>query len=150
MSIIKEFREFISRGNVIDMAVGVVIGTAFKSIVDSLVNGIIMPAVGMLLANIDFSDLKTVLKPAVGEQAEVALLWGSVIQAILNFLIIALVIFLAIKAVNQLHKKMADALTHKQEVAAEPEAPAAPTEAELLADILAELRSQHGQIVPKD
>lgn len=106
----KEFKEFIMRGNVIDLAVGVVIGGAFSAIVNSLVNDIIMPVIGRLLAGVDFTDLKYVLTNAVVEggevvQPEVAIRYGALIQTIVNFLIIALVIFLVIKGINKLKRQ---------------------------------------------
>lgn len=136
MGLIKEFKEFISRGSVIDMAVGVVIGGAFKEIVDSLVSNIIMPVIGVITAGIDFSQIKTVLRAAEGENPEVAILWGLFIEAIISFLLIALVIFLLLKGINRLRKK--------QETAEAVEAAAAgPSDTELLADILLELKKKN-------
>ena len=100
-----EFKQFISRGNVIDMAVGVIIGTAFTAIVNSLVKEVIMPFVGWLIGGINFSDFKIVLSPAVGETPEVAILYGSFLNQIINFLIIAFVVFVMVKAINSLHRK---------------------------------------------
>ena len=139
MSITKEFKAFIMRGNVIDMAVGVVIGAAFKAIVDALVNNIIMPGIGFLLAGIDFSDIQTVLRAAEGDQPSVAIQWGLFIQAIINFLIIALVIFFAVKAINSMRERF-DRMRGIEEAE---EAPAGPSEAELLSEILDELRRQN-------
>lgn len=136
MGLIKEFKEFISRGSVIDMAVGVVIGGAFKEIVDSLVSNIIMPVIGVITAGIDFSHIKTVLRAAEGDNPEVAILWGMFIEAIISFLLIALVIFLLLKGINRLRKK--------QETADAVEAAAAgPSDTELLADILLELKKKN-------
>lgn len=109
MSIFKEFREFISRGNVIDLAVGVVIGSAFTSIVDAIVKGILMPVVGLFTGGINFADKKLVLRPAVttadGKQIpENALLYGDVIQAVISFLIVAFAIFLLIKGINNIRR----------------------------------------------
>lgn len=101
--IVAEFKEFIAQGNVIDLAVGVIIGGAFKSIVDSLVSDIIMPLIGMLTGNIDFS--KRVLKIGEGEDAAIVC-WGSFLTAILNFLIMAIVIFLIVKAINTVSSKV--------------------------------------------
>ena len=84
----EEFKEFIMRGNVIDMAVGVVVGGAFKAVVDSLVNDIIMPPLGLLIGGVDFSDMKIVLKEAAGETPEVAINIGLLINTIISFLII--------------------------------------------------------------
>ncbi len=129
---IKEFKEFISRGNVIDMAVGVVVASAFSAVINSLVQNIIMPIIGYMLAGIDFSNLKIVLTPAVGETPEVAIGYGILIQTIISFLFISLAVFLLIKAVNKLRKP----------APVVEEEPAAPTEAELLTEILDELRKK--------
>jgi large conductance mechanosensitive channel len=112
---IKEFREFIMRGNVIDLAVAVIIGTAFTAIINSLVNDIIMPIIGVLLGGVDF----TTLAITVGE-AQIT--YGNFIQAIINFLLIALVLFLIVRSINR--------MSRKKEVA--PEAPPAPTAEEVL------------------
>ncbi len=131
---LKEFKEFALKGNVMDMAVGVVIGGAFGKIVTSLVQDLMMPILGFLTAGVDFSDLKLVLSPAgvneAGEEvAEAAILYGNFIQTTIDFIIIAFSIFLAIKMINKLRRK--------QEVVEEaaPAAPAAPTEADLLTEI---------------
>lgn len=109
----KEFKEFALKGNVIDLAVAVIIGGAFGKIVSSLVNDIIMPAISALLGGISFADLKYVITPASGDVAEVAILYGAFIQAIVDFLIIAFSIFLFVKLLSSRKKK-------------EPEAPPAP------------------------
>lgn len=120
-----EFKEFAMKGNVIDMAVGVVIGGAFGKIVTSLVSDIIMPLVGALCGGLSFTDWKWVVKQAVVEggevvKPEVALTWGNFLQVIFDFIIIALCIFAVIKGINK-----AKALSEKKEEApAEPEAPA--------------------------
>lgn len=103
----KEFKEFVARGNVIDMAVGIVLGTAFKAIIDSLVADIIMPIVGLLLSDISLADMKYVFKPAIIEAGEVikpelALNYGNLLQMIVNFLIIALCVFIVIKGINRM------------------------------------------------
>lgn len=100
-----EFKEFIARGNVVDMAVGVIIGGAFKAIADSLVNDIIMPLVSILTGGLDFSAWKWVLKEAVGETPEIAVNYGALIAAILSFVIVAFAIFCMVKALNSLHRK---------------------------------------------
>lgn len=87
---LKEFKEFALKGNVIDLAVGVIIGGAFGKIVSSLVNDILMPVIGVILGGVSFIDLKYVITPASGDIAEVAILYGSFIQAIIDFLIIVL------------------------------------------------------------
>ena len=102
---LKEFREFIARGNVVDLAVGVIIGGAFGAIVKSLVDGVIMPPIGLLTGGIDFSQLKIVLKPASGKAAEVAIAYGAFINTIVTFLIVAFVIFLVVKAVNNMRRR---------------------------------------------
>ena len=128
---LKEFRDFAMRGNVIDMAVGVVIGTAFGKIVSSVVADIIMPPVGLLIGGVNFSDLKITLKEAVmkgGAEVTpaVTLNYGNFIQTTLDFIIIALAIFLLVKGMNALNKK-------KKE---EPKAPAAPpADIQLLTEI---------------
>ncbi len=120
MGFFKEFKEFAVRGNVVDMAVGVVMGGAFGAIVTSFVNDIIMPPLGKLIGNVNFSELKYVLSEAVVENGEIvkpeaAIMWGQFIQTIVSFLIIALAIFTVIKGINSLKKK-------------EEAAPAAPSE----------------------
>ncbi len=112
MAIIKEFKEFAMRGNVIDMAVGVVIGAAFGKIISSLVDDIIMPLVGVATGGMNFTDYKFVIKQAVIDgatqevlQPEVTLNWGTWVQTIVDFLIVAFCIFLAIKAINQLKRE---------------------------------------------
>lgn len=133
MAIIKELKEFMMRGNVVDMAVGVIVGGAFGQIVNSLVNDIIMPPIGVLLDGVDFKDLKFVIKEAYVNTAgtampEVSLNYGSFVQVVINFIIISTVIFFVIKGINTLQSK-------KEEVA--PPAPAGPTKEEVL---LAEIR----------
>ena len=116
MSLIKEFKEFAMRGNVIDMAVGVVIGAAFGKIISSLVDDIIMPLVGVATGGINFTDYKWVIQQAVIDgqtqeilKPEVTMNWGSWVQTIVDFIIVAFCIFLAIKAINQLKRKEAQA-----------------------------------------
>ncbi|MCZ6133736.1 large conductance mechanosensitive channel protein MscL [Campylobacter ureolyticus] len=105
MSFIKEFKEFAVRGNVIDMAVGVVIGSAFGKIVSSLVSDVMMPVIGVITGGINFTDFKIVLKEAHGEVAAVTLNYGSFIQTTIDFIIIAFCIFVAIKAINKLERE---------------------------------------------
>jgi large conductance mechanosensitive channel len=100
----QEFKTFVLRGNVLDLAVGVVIGAAFGKIVSSLVGDVIMPPVGVLLGGVDFSQLGWVLKPAVGDKPAVVLGIGKFIQAIVDFLVIAFVIFLVVKAANRMQR----------------------------------------------
>ena len=126
----KEFKQFILRGNVMDLAVGVVIATAFTAIVNSLVKDIIMPCVGMLTSGIDFSSLKVVLKAAVLDPAtqeiltpEVAIGFGLFINAVIQFVIIAFVIFLVVKGINKARTTFEQKLKKEQaeEAAKEPE-----------------------------
>ncbi len=109
---ITEFKEFISRGNVVDLAVGLIIGSAFTAIVTSLVNNIIMPAVGMITGGIDFSNLKIVLKEAVvgadgliDPTTEVAIGYGTFISTIINFILVALSVFILIKVIGKFRRK---------------------------------------------
>ena len=105
----KEFKEFISKGNVMDLAVGVIIGGAFGKIVTSLVNDIFMPIIGVLIGNMDFSDLQIKLGTPVEGVEQAAIRYGAFIQEIVNFLIIALCIFVFIKVVTSLQKKKEEA-----------------------------------------
>ena len=109
MGMVSEFKEFVARGNVVDLAVGVVIGAAFGKIVSALVDGIVMPLVGVALGGASVSDWKYVLKPATvdaagNKVAEVAIAYGTFIQAAIDFLLIAFVIFLFLKAYNRVRK----------------------------------------------
>ncbi len=126
MGMIEEFRTFIARGNVVDLAVGVIIGAAFGKIVTSLVEQVVMPPIGLLLGRVDFSELKWVLapeNPATEAVEEVAIQYGAFINTLIQFVIVAFVIFLMVKLVNRL----------RREKAAEPDAaPAAPTPTEAL------------------
>ena len=110
----KEFKEFISRGNVMDMAVGIIIGGAFTAIVSSMVADIITPIIGMLMGGVDFSSLAVTVGSA-------NLTYGNFIQAIINFLLVAWVLFMIVKAMNKMKRK-------EEEKPAEPEAPAEPPE----------------------
>jgi len=121
-----EFKSFAMRGNVIDMAVGIVIGGAFGKIVSSFVNDVLMPPIGMMMGGVDFSDLAVVLQEASGDVAAVTLNYGSFVQTVVDFLIIAFAIFMVIKAMNNMKKKEEEA----------PEAPPKPSaEVELLTEI---------------
>ncbi len=101
----KEFKKFIMRGNVVDLAVGVIIGGAFSKIVSSLVNDLIMPLLGLILGKVNFSDLKYIIRPATEGVAELAIRYGAFLQSVIDFLIIALSIFLIIKLLASLKKK---------------------------------------------
>jgi len=136
MSIISEFREFIARGNVIDLAVGVIVGAAFNDIVKSLVDNVVMPPIGMLLSGIDFSRLEWVLKvddPATQANELVAIQYGLFVNASIKFLIVAWVIFLLVKGINALRRQDAES-------PAEPTAP--PPQEALLIEIRDLLKAQ--------
>jgi large conductance mechanosensitive channel len=105
---IKEFKGFLFKGNVIDLAVAVIIGGAFGKIVTSLVNDLLMPLIGVLLGGVNFTDLKYVITPAQGEIAEAAIYYGSFIQSVVDFLIIGFSIFFFIKLIMSKKKKEAD------------------------------------------
>ena len=105
MKLFDEFKAFVMRGNVVDMAVGVIIGGAFGKIVASLVNDIFMPIIGMIIGNIDFTSLEIKLGEPVEGTEQAAIRYGAFIQEIVNFLIIALCIFMVIKVINKLQKK---------------------------------------------
>lgn len=131
----KEFKEFAVKGNVLDLAVGVIIGAAFGKIVTSLVNDIIMPIVGILLGGVNFTDLKYVITPASGDMPEAAIMYGAFIQSIVDFLIVAFSIFLFVKLINSMKKKEVVEETTEEEVVA-------PTEVELLEEIRDLLKSK--------
>jgi large conductance mechanosensitive channel len=117
MGMVKEFKEFISRGNLIDMAVAVVMGMAFGKVVSAFIDGMVMPAVGMLTGGVDFNDMVFVLKEAVAETPAVEIKYGTFITVSIEFLIISWVVFMMIKALNTMKKKQEAA-----EVAAPPPA----------------------------
>jgi large conductance mechanosensitive channel len=137
MSLLGEFREFAARGNVVDLAVGVIIGAAFGKIVTSLVEQVVMPPIGLVLGRVDFSELKWVLAPedpATEAIEEVAIQYGAFINTVIQFLIVAFVVFLMVKAINRLRRAEA----------AQPDLlPAGPTPTEaLLAEIRDELKAR--------
>jgi large conductance mechanosensitive channel len=105
MAILKEFKEFAVKGNAIDMAIGIIIGAAFGKIVSSLVDDVIMPPLGVLVGGVDFKDLKIVLKGATLTSPAVTLNYGRFLNTVLDFLIVAFVIFMMIKFINNLRKK---------------------------------------------
>ena len=115
MSMMKEFKEFAVKGNVVDMAVGIIIGAAFGKIVSSFVGDVIMPPIGVLLGGVDFSKLAFTVKEAAGEVPAVIISYGKFIQTLIDFTIIAFAIFIAIKAINSLKRK-------EEEAPAEPSA----------------------------
>ncbi len=144
---IKEFKEFIARGNVVDLAVGIIIGAAFTAIVNSLVADLINPIIGLLTGGTDFSGHYLVLKGNVADGASLAaardsgaavFAYGAFLSAVINFLIIAWAVFLLVKGVNKLQSAAA---RQKEEAAA---APAGPTQEDLLLQIRDELRAQRG------
>ena len=127
MKIIQEFKEFAIKGNVVDMAVGIIIGGAFGKIVTSLVNDVIMPPIGMIIGGVNYNGLRLVLKSATVDAAgvaspEVAINYGAFIQVLFDFIIVAFCIFMMIKGLNSLKKKKEEA----------PAAPPAPTKEEVL------------------
>ena len=136
MGLFQEFKEFAARGNVIDLAVGVIIGAAFGKIVTSLVEQVVMPPIGLLLGRVDFSNLEWVLAPedpATEAVEKVAIHYGAFLNTVIQFLIVAFVVFLMVKAINRLRRQQAEA----------PAAPPAPTPTEaLLAEIRDELRAR--------
>lgn len=132
----KEFREFAMRGNVVDLAVGVIIGAAFGRIVSSLVADIIMPPLGLLLGGVDFKQFHFVLRAAEGTVPAVVMNYGTFVQSIFDFIIVALAIFSAVKVINKLRREKAE----------EPAAPPAPTtEEKLLAEIRDLLKAQQSK-----
>ena len=137
VGMIAEFKKFITRGNVIDMAVGIIIGTAFKEIINSLVKEIIMPLIGLFLGGISFVDLKIVIAEATEQTTEVAIMYGNFIQRIIDFLIIAFVVFMMVRTINRIRERIE--ARKKAEVAAEAEAaPPAPTPVDIV--LLTEIR----------
>ncbi|TNV12281.1 large-conductance mechanosensitive channel protein MscL [Buttiauxella sp. B2] len=135
MSMLKEFREFAMRGNVVDLAVGVIIGAAFGKIVSSLVADIIMPPLGLLIGGVDFKQFALILRPAAGDIPAVVMHYGVFIQNIFDFVIVAFAIFMAIKVVNKLNRKKIE----------EPAAPAAPTKEEILLSEIRDLLKQQNE-----
>lgn len=127
MGMMSEFKKFAMKGNVVDMAVGIVIGAAFGKIVSSFVNDVLMPPIGMMIGGVDFSSLAYTLKDAVGEEAAVTINYGNFIQTALDFIIIAFAIFMVVKAMNRMKKKEEE----------KPEEPPKPSNEEVL---LSEIR----------
>jgi large conductance mechanosensitive channel len=127
MGMVKEFKEFAMKGNMMDMAVGIIIGAAFGKIVSSVVADVLMPPLGLLLGGVNFAALKLTLKEAVGETAAVTLNYGAFLQTVVDFVIVAFAIFLMIRGINSMRKKQEEA----------PAAPAPPPNQEIL---LAEIR----------
>jgi large conductance mechanosensitive channel len=143
-SLMQEFKEFIMKGNVMDLAIGVIIGGAFGAIVSSLVNDLVMPLISLITGGVDFTNWfialdgsKYATLAAAQEAGAATLNYGVFLTAVLNFLIMALVVFLVVKAINKARDMAA-----KKEEAAEEEAPAGPTTEELLGQILEELKAK--------
>ncbi len=130
MKLAEEFKTFALKGNVVDMAVGIIIGAAFGKIVSSLVSDVIMPPIGILIGGVNFTDLSVVLKDAVGDMPAVTLNYGNFIQVVFDFLIVAFAIFMMVKGMNALKKK-------EDDKPATPAPPPAPSKEELL---LSEIR----------
>ncbi|KAA0969964.1 large-conductance mechanosensitive channel protein MscL [Pseudomonas sp. ANT_H12B] len=134
MGVISEFKAFAVKGNVVDMAVGIIIGAAFGKIVSSFVGDVVMPPIGLLIGGVDFSDLAVTLKAANGDIPAVALAYGKFIQSLIDFIIVAFAIFMGVKAINRL----------KREEAVAPTLPPVPTkEEELLSEIRDLLKVQN-------
>lgn len=131
----REFKQFAVKGNVIDLAVGVIIGGAFGKIVTSLVNDLIMPLLGILIGGLNFTNLKIVVRPAVNGAAELAIHYGQFVQNVLDFVIIAFSIFLFVKALNKFKKKEEE----------KPSAPAIPTTQEILLSEIRDLLKSQGR-----
>ena len=133
MGLIDEFKNFAMKGNVVDMAVGVVVGGAFKGVVTSFTNDILMPPIGLLLGGVDFADLSLTIQEAAGEAAAVTLNYGVFINTVIDFLIVAFAIFMVVKAMNS---------AMKEEEAAPAPPPGPSTEEVLLTEIRDALRSR--------
>ena len=138
MSMLSEFKEFAVKGNVIDMAVGIIIGAAFGKIVSSLVGDVIMPPIGAVLGGVDFSNLAVVVQEAIGKKPAVLINYGKFLQTVIDFIIIAFSIFMAVKAMNALKKREAAA----------PVEPVVPPNQEILLgeirDLLKEMKTKNG------
>lgn len=133
MKMLQEFKQFAMRGNVMDMAIGIIIGAAFGKIVSSVVADVIMPPIGLLLGGVDFSNLAITLKEGVDGAEPVLLKYGVFINTVIDFIIIAFAIFMVVKAINSMKKKEEE----------KPVAPPEPTKSEiLLAEIRDELRKK--------
>lgn len=129
MGMLSEFKEFAVKGNVIDMAVGIIIGAAFGKIVSSFVGDVVMPPIGVMLGGVDFSDLVVTLKAATGDVPAVVISYGKFIQTVVNFAIVAFAIFIAVKVINRMKRKEEEA----------PKAPAAPPPEVLLLEEIRDL-----------
>jgi len=141
-AVLEEFKKFVMRGNVVDLAVGVIIGGAFGKIVTSLVNDIIMPMLGIFVGKINFSDLKYTIKPATEETAEVAFKYGSFVQSVIDFLIISLAIFIFVKLLS--------AFKRRQEAPAAPPEPPEPPRSEVLLEEIRDLLRDKADLEQSD
>ena len=137
MSVIQEFKEFAVKGNVVDLAVGVIIGAAFGKIVSSFVGDVVMPPLGALLGGMNFADLAVTIKEASGKSPAVVMAYGKFLQAVVDFVIVAFVIFMAIKGINRLKREKA-----VEEAAAPPATPEPTVQEKLLIEIRDLLRQQ--------
>lgn len=142
MGLLKEFKEFAMKGNVVDLAVGLIIGAAFGKIVTSLVGDVLMPPIGLLIGGVDFSDLAVTLKDAVVDDAgaviepAVVVAYGKFVQTIIDFLIVAAAIFVVVKVMNEAKRRM------ERKAEESPEAPEVPADIKLLTEIRDELRNR--------
>ena len=139
MSIVKEFREFAVKGNVVDMAVGIIIGAAFGKIVSSLVADVLMPPIGMLIGGMDFTSFQITLKEAAGATPAVVLKYGVFLQAVVDFTIVALAVFGLVKGINRLKRTEAET----------PAAPPAPSNEELLLSEIRDLLKKQNEPLRK-
>lgn len=130
MGLLAEFKEFAVKGNVADMAVGIIVGAAFGKIVSSFVNDVVMPPIGLLVGGVNFNDLAYVLKAAEGETAAVAVRYGAFLQTVFDFVIVAFAVFMAIKAMNTVKR-----MREQEEAAPPPAAPEPSDEVKLLTEI---------------
>ena len=139
--ILGEFKKFITRGNVIDMAVGIIVGTAFTAIVNSMVKDILMPFIGLIIGGISFVDLKIVITAATETTAEVAIRYGMFIQRVIDFLVIALVVFFLVRTINRMRekldarRKLEEKIVEAVKEATPPPAPVIPADIKLLTEI---------------
>ena len=133
MSLAKEFKDFAMRGNVVDMAVGIVIGAAFGKIVSGFVANVVMPPLGLVIGGVNFSELGVTLKEASGDQAAVVMKYGLFLQSVFDFVIVAFAIFMVVKGMNSMKKKEEEA----------PAAPAAPSKKSCLKKFATYLESNH-------
>ena len=148
---LKEFKDFIMRGNVLDMAIGVIVASAFGKITTSLVNDVFMPFIGWIIGDFDLSQLNLILSPAVVDEAgkvvkdAVTIGIGTFIVTVIDFIIIAFIVFMVVKAINKAQELAEKALKKQEEVEEVKEVVKAPTSEELLTEILEELKKQNNK-----